>query len=385
MALAFVFPGQGSQSVGMLNALAAEYPLVKETFAEASQALGYDLWSVVEQGPEDRLNQTQVTQPAMLAAGVAVWRVWRANGGPAPVCMAGHSLGEYTALTGAGALSFSDAVKLVADRGRFMQEAVPAGQGGMAAILGLEDDVVRRVCREAAQGEVLEAVNFNSPGQVVIAGSATAIASGVEAAKAAGAKRALPLPVSVPSHCKLMRPAAERLSARLREVRIETPKIPVLHNVHVQAETGPDAIREALVRQIESPVRWVETIQKMAAEGVDRIVECGPGKVLAGLNKRIDKRAETLGSDLLDRYYFDALKRVMECADVTVVSGYHIWEHELEWRERKAARLGYLFFGAPNERSTAQPVLPAKHAHQREPGVADYRRAVLAQVFNHFY
>ncbi|OGI48172.1 MAG: [acyl-carrier-protein] S-malonyltransferase [Candidatus Muproteobacteria bacterium RBG_16_65_34] len=294
MALAFVFPGQGSQSVGMLNALAAEYPLVKETFAEASQALGYDLWSVVEQGPEDRLNQTQVTQPAMLAAGVAVWRVWRANGGPAPVCMAGHSLGEYTALTGAGALSFSDAVKLVADRGRFMQEAVPAGQGGMAAILGLEDDVVRRVCREAAQGEVLEAVNFNSPGQVVIAGSATAIARGVEAAKAAGAKRALPLPVSVPSHCKLMRPAAERLSARLREVRIETPKIPVLHNVHVQAETGPDAIREALVRQIESPVRWVETIQKMAAEGVDRIVECGPGKVLAGLNKRIDKRAETL-------------------------------------------------------------------------------------------
>src|SRR3990170_3608823 len=294
MTLAFVFPGQGSQSVGMLNALAAEYPLVKETFAEASQALGYDLWSVVEQGPEDRLNQTQVTQPAMLAAGVAVWRVWRANGGPAPVCMAGHSLGEYTALTGAGALSFSDAVKLVADRGRFMQEAVPAGQGGMAAILGLEDDVVRRVCREAAQGEVLEAVNFNSPGQVVIARCATAIARGVEAAKAAGAKRALPLPVSVPSHCKLMRPAAERLSARLREVRIETPKIPVLHNVHVQAETGPDAIREALVRQIESPVRWVETIQKMAAEGVDRIVECGPGKVLAGLNKRIDKRAETL-------------------------------------------------------------------------------------------
>ena len=294
MALAFVFPGQGSQSVGMLNALAAEYPLVKETFAEASQALGYDLWSVVEQGPEDRLNQTQVTQPAMLAAGVAVWRVWRANGGPAPVCMAGHSLGEYTALTGAGALSFSDAVKLVADRGRFMQEAVPAGQGGMAAILGLEDDVVRRVCREAAQGEVLEAVNFNSPGQVVIAGSATAIARGVEAAKAAGAKRALPLPVSVPSHCKLMRPAAERLSARLREVRIETPKIPVLHNVHVQAETGPDAIREALVRQIESPVRWVETIQKMAAEGVDRIVECGPGKVLAGMTKRIDPSLESL-------------------------------------------------------------------------------------------
>ena len=211
MSLAFVFPGQGSQSVGMLNALAAEFPAAKETFAEASLALGCDLWQIVEQGPEEKLNQTETTQPAMLAAGVAVWRVWQQKGGAKPSMLAGHSLGEYTALVCAGALDFAEAVKLVADRGRFMQEAVPAGQGGMAAILGLEDDVVRKVCEQAAQGEVLAAVNFNSPGQVVIAGTATAVARGAEAAKAAGAKRALVLPVSVPSHCALMRPAAEKL------------------------------------------------------------------------------------------------------------------------------------------------------------------------------
>ena len=294
MKLAFVFPGQGSQSVGMLNALAGEFPQVQQTFAEASQALGYDLWEIVERGPEEKLNQTQITQPAMLAAGVAVWRVWRAQGGAMPAIMAGHSLGEYTALVCAEAIAFVDAVQLVADRARFMQAAVPAGQGGMAAILGLEDDAVRKVCEQAAQGEVLEAVNFNSPGQVVIAGTATAVARGVEQAKAAGAKRALMLPVSVPSHCRLMHPAAEQMAKRLTGADIHAPKGPVIHNVHAQGETTPDGIRQALVRQIESPVRWVETVRKLIASGASRIVECGPGKVLAGLNKRIDKQVETL-------------------------------------------------------------------------------------------
>jgi [acyl-carrier-protein] S-malonyltransferase len=293
MTIAFVFPGQGSQSVGMLNVLAADFPQVKETFAEASRALGYDLWQLVDQGPEEKLNQTQVTQPAMLAAGVAVWRVWKSKGGMSPAMMAGHSLGEYTALVCAGAIGFSDAVKLVSDRGKFMQEAVPAGQGGMAAILGLDDEAVRKVCEQAAQGEVLAAVNFNSPGQVVIAGTAAAVARGAESAKAAGAKRALVLPVSVPSHCALMKPAAEKLRVRLAAIDVRTPSIPVLHNVHVQSESEPDKIREALVKQIEMPVRWVEIIRRMETEGVTRIVECGPGKVLAGLNKRIVSNTQT--------------------------------------------------------------------------------------------
>jgi len=294
MSLAFVFPGQGSQSIGMLNALAEVYPQVQETFAEASTVLGYDLWSIATTGPEEKLNQTEITQPVMLCAGVAVWRVWQAEKGPQPVVMAGHSLGEYTALTCAGAILFADAVRLVADRGRFMQEAVPAGQGGMAAIVGLEDGQVRALCEHAAQGEVLSPVNFNSPGQVVIAGTATAVARAVEQAKGAGAKLAKQLPVSVPSHCALMHPAAERMRERLKQLKIETPRIPVLHNAHVQTENSADAIRDALVRQVESPVRWVETIQKMAADGVDKLIECGPGKVLAGLNKRISKEAQTL-------------------------------------------------------------------------------------------
>ena len=294
MSLAFVFPGQGSQAVGMMTALAADHPEVKAVFEEASEALSYDLWKIVEQGPEEQLNQTQITQPAMLSAGVAVWRVWQASNGRTPLLMAGHSLGEYTALVCAESLGFADAIRLVADRGRFMQEAVPAGQGAMAAVLGLEDEAVRKVCAEAAGGEVLEAVNYNSPGQVVIAGHAAAVARGVEQARAAGAKRALVLPVSGPFHSQLMHPAAVRLMERLRDVAFEAPHVPVLHNVHVETETRADGIRHALVRQIESPVRWVETIQKMVAAGVDRIVECGPGRVLAGLNKRIDKRAETL-------------------------------------------------------------------------------------------
>ena len=290
-----VFPGQGSQSVGMLSELAEAFPLVQQTFAEASEALGYDLWQLIQQGPADDLNQTARTQPAMLASGVAVWRVWQAEGGPSPKLMAGHSLGEYTALVCADAMGFSDAVSLVADRGRFMQEAVPAGSGGMAAILGLDDDQVRSVCSEAAQGEVVEAVNFNSPGQVVIAGSKAAVDRACEGAKAAGAKRALPLPVSVPSHCALMQPAAERLSERLAGIEIAKPRIPVLHNVNVEAAADPAAIRELLAAQLHSPVRWVETVQAMAGEGVTTLFEAGPGKVLAGLTKRIDKQLKGVG------------------------------------------------------------------------------------------
>jgi [acyl-carrier-protein] S-malonyltransferase len=278
----------------MLNALAAGFPQVKDTFAEASAALGHDLWAIVAGGPEDRLNQTEITQPAMLAAAVAVWRVWQSDGGPMPTLMAGHSLGEYSALSCAGAIAFGDAVKLVAERGRLMQAAVPAGQGGMAAIVGLDDDAVRQLCETSAQGDVLSPVNFNSPGQVVIAGTAAAVARAVENAKGAGAKLAKMLPVSVPSHCALMHPAAEQMRERLQAVKIDPPRIPVLHNVHVRTETEPDAIRAALVRQIESPVRWVETIQKMTADGVTKLIECGPGKVLTGLNKRIDKNSQTL-------------------------------------------------------------------------------------------
>jgi len=293
MSLAFVFPGQGSQSVGMLSTMADAHPVVGDTFAEASGALGFDLWNLVLNGPEEQLNQTTNTQPAMLTAGVAAWRVWQQQGGAVPSVMAGHSLGEYTALVCAGALDFADAVNLVADRGRFMQEAVPAGEGGMAAIIGLDDDGVRALCDANANGEVLSPVNFNSPGQVVIAGSAAAVQRAVDAAKGAGAKRALPLPVSVPSHCSLMHPAAEKMAERLASITLNAPSIPVIHNYNVTAETDVDAIRKALVAQIEQPVRWVETIQKMAADGVDKLVECGPGKVLVGLNKRIEKDMET--------------------------------------------------------------------------------------------
>lgn len=294
MALGFVFPGQGSQSVGMMDDLAATFPVVEQTFREASDALGRDLWAMVCNGPEDQLNQTQNTQPAMLTAGVATWRVWQEKNGAMPSIMAGHSLGEYTALVCAGAIEFAEAVKLVSDRGDYMQQAVPAGEGGMAAIIGLEDDAVRALCEAAANGEVLSAVNFNSPGQVVVAGTATAVQRAVEQAAGAGAKKAVLLPVSVPSHCALMHPAAEKMAARLEQIPVNSPQIPVLHNVSVTAESDADAIRAALVSQIESPVRWVETIEKMAADGVDRIIECGPGRVLMGLNKRISKEAKTL-------------------------------------------------------------------------------------------
>lgn len=293
MSLAFVFPGQGSQSVGMLADLAAAHPLVRDTFAEASSALGYDLWQLTQDGPADELNQTHITQPAMLTAGVAAWRVWQEKGGRTPVVMAGHSLGEYTALVCASALAFADGVALVAERGRYMQEAVPAGTGAMAAILGLEDAQVIEACAGAAQGQVVSAVNFNSPGQVVIAGHAAAVERAMEAAKAMGAKRALPLPVSAPSHCALMQPAAERLAQRLAGITLQAPQIPVINNVDVAAASTPEDMRQALARQLYSPVRWVETVQKMAADGVDALVECGPGKVLVGLNKRIVKEMKT--------------------------------------------------------------------------------------------
>lgn len=286
MKFAFVFPGQGSQSVGMMAAYGDAAP-IRETFVEASDALGQDLWAMLAEGPAEVLNQTVNTQPVMLAAGVAVYRCWLDGGGPVPAMMAGHSLGEYTALVCAGALKFSDAVKLVRLRAEAMQSAVPEGVGAMAAVLGLDDDAVRAVCAEAAQGEVLEAVNFNSPGQVVIAGNKAAVERGCALAKEKGAKRALPLPVSVPSHCALMQPAAEKLRVALAAIEIMKPGTMVLHNADVLSHADPAAIRDALARQLYSPVRWVETIQAFAGQGVELIAECGPGKVLAGLNKRI--------------------------------------------------------------------------------------------------
>jgi [acyl-carrier-protein] S-malonyltransferase len=286
MKFAFVFPGQGSQSVGMLTAYGAAAP-ISETLAEASDALGQDLAAMIADGPAELLNQTVNTQPAMLAAGVAVYRLWQSQGGPAPAMMAGHSLGEYTALVCAGALDFSDAVKLVRLRAEAMQSAVPEGVGAMAAVLGLDDDAVRAVCAEAAEGEVLAAVNFNSPGQVVIAGHKAAVERGCALAKAKGAKRALPLPVSVPSHCALMQPAAEKLRAAMATIDVRTPTITVLHNADVASHADAAAIRDALARQLFSPVRWVETVQRFSAEGIQLVAECGPGKVLAGLNKRI--------------------------------------------------------------------------------------------------
>lgn len=286
MKFALVFPGQGSQSVGMMAAYGDAAP-IRDTLAEASDALGMDLRGMVVEGPVDVLNQTVNTQPAMLAAGVAVYRLWQSLGGPVPTMMAGHSLGEYTALVCAGALDFSDAVKLVRLRAEAMQSAVPEGVGAMAAVLGLDDDMVRAVCAEAAQGEVLEAVNFNSPGQVVIAGNKAAVDRGCVLAKTKGAKRALPLPVSVPSHCALMQPAAEKLRAALAEIEVKSPAVSILHNADVASHVDPAAIRDALARQLYSPVRWVETVQAFAVLGIQLVAECGPGKVLAGLNKRI--------------------------------------------------------------------------------------------------
>ncbi|MFQ6575619.1 ACP S-malonyltransferase [Pseudomonas sp. UM16] len=284
--LAFVFPGQGSQSLGMLAELGAQYPLVIDTFREASEALGYDLWALTQEGPEEQLNQTDKTQPAILTASIALWRLWLAEGGARPAFVSGHSLGEYSALVAAGSLSLADAVKLVKRRGELMQEAVPAGQGAMAAILGLDDAGVVAICAEAAQGEVVSAVNFNSPGQVVIAGAKAAVERAMEACKAKGAKRALPLPVSVPSHCELMRPAAERFAESVNAIDWQAPQIPVVQNVSAAVAADLDTLKRDLLEQLYKPVRWVECVQTLAANGAVQLVECGPGKVLAGLNKR---------------------------------------------------------------------------------------------------
>ena len=306
MSFAFVFPGQGSQSVGMMAAY-GESEVIRATFAEASAALGEDLWAMAAEGPAERLSLTVNTQPLMLTAGVAVWREWRAAGGATPTVVAGHSLGEYSALVAAGALELADAVRLVRLRAQAMQDAVPAGTGGMAAILGLSPELVAEACAEAAQGEEVAAANLNDPGQIVIAGHAGAVARACEAAKARGAKRALPLPVSAPFHSALMRPAAERLALALQTVDVRTPAIPVVNNVDVAIESDPVRIKDALVRQAYSPVRWIETVQALAAHGVTQVVECGPGKVLMGLVKRCGAGPEALAiSDA------DTLAKILE-------------------------------------------------------------------------
>ncbi len=291
--LAFVFPGQGSQSLGMLADMAESHPVVQDTFAEASAVLGYDLWELVQNGPEEDLNSTDKTQPALLAAGVAVWRAWKQQGGEDPVVMAGHSLGEYSALVCSGALDFAAGIDLVRERGLQMQAAVPAGEGGMAAILGLEDDKVVDICARAAGDDVVSAANFNTPGQVVVSGSAAAVDRAVALATEEGAKKAITLAVSVPSHCALMAPAAEKLAAKLAGIEIRKPTIPVIHNADVLSYEDADSIRAALVRQLDHSVRWVETVQKMAADGIEMAIEAGPGKVLMGLNRRIDRQVKT--------------------------------------------------------------------------------------------
>ncbi|MBI3479020.1 MAG: ACP S-malonyltransferase [Nitrosomonadales bacterium] len=283
---AFVFPGQGSQSRGMMDGY-ADFPVVRNTFSEASDVLELDLWQLVTEGSDAELNATVNTQPIMLTAGVAVYRAWQLQNGATPAIMAGHSLGEYTALVAAGAIRFADALPLVRYRAQCMQQAVPEGVGGIAAILGLDDEAIRAVCAESAQGEVLEAVNYNSPGQVVIAGNRAAVERGMELAKAKGAKRAIMLPMSVPSHCSLLKGAAEQLRAYLKDVAMQTSAIPVLHNADVAAYSDAAKIKDALVRQLYSPVRWVETVQAFGKQGITHNVECAPGKVLAGLNKRI--------------------------------------------------------------------------------------------------
>ncbi|GGX29360.1 ACP S-malonyltransferase [Undibacterium squillarum] len=303
---AFVFPGQGSQAIGMLNGF-GENPVVAQTVAEASEAIGMDLAKLIAEGPKEELDLTTNTQPVMLTAAVAAYRAWIAASGKLPRLVAGHSLGEYSALVAAGVIAFKDAVPLVRFRAKVMQEAVPVGQGGMAAILGLSDDDVRAACQEASQGEVVEAVNFNAPAQVVIAGTKAAVERACEIAKAKGAKRALPLPVSAPFHSSLLKPASDRLREYLADVSFSAPSIPVINNVDVAIVTDPQSIKDALVRQAASPVRWVESVQSMRQSGITHIIECGPGKVLAGLTKRI--HADLIGDAIYDQA---TLEKVLE-------------------------------------------------------------------------
>ena len=295
--LAFVFPGQGSQKIGMLASLASINTVVLDTFSEASEALGYDLWELVQSGEQEAINLTERTQPILLASSVAIWRLWQERSGPSPSLLAGHSLGEWSALVCSGVLGFTNALKIVRARGAYMQEAVPLGVGAMAAILGLDDQAVMDACDTARQGEVVDAVNFNAPGQIVIAGSALAVERAIELCKASGAKRVLPLPVSAPFHTSLMHPAAENLADLVNSTVFSTPQIPVIHNVHAQIESNPDAIKTLMLEQIYKPVMWVDCVKALKAQGVEILVECGPGRVLNGLSKRIDRELTSYATD----------------------------------------------------------------------------------------
>lgn len=291
--MAFVFSGQGSQKIGMLAEMAAEYSAIKQTFTEASTVLGYDLWDLCQNGEQEKINQTEITQPLMLTSSVALWRIWNEKNGTQPACMAGHSLGEWSALVASGVVAFGDAVNLVRNRGAFMQIAVPKGEGAMAAVLGVEDDKIKEICKEASSVGVVEAVNFNSPGQVVIAGKAQAVDKAIELLKAAGCKRAMPLPVSAPFHTSLMKPAAEKMAPLIEQTTFSAPKIPVVHNYHAQTESDPQKIKQLMIKQIDNPVLWVDCINMLVKKGITITVECGPGSVLCGLSKRIDKSLES--------------------------------------------------------------------------------------------
>lgn len=295
--LALVFPGQGSQKIGMLADLASDNPLVEETFAEASQVLGYDAWAMVQEGAQEAINLTERTQPILLASSVAIWRLWQQKGGPMPAQMAGHSLGEWSALVCSGVLAFADAVNIVRARGAYMQQAVPVGVGAMAAILGVSDTLILEACDSARQGSVVDAVNFNAPGQVVIAGSSAAVDRAIEICKQAGAKRAMTLPVSAPFHTSLMQPAAEQLAGLVNQTEFSKPLIPVLHNVHAQAEADPAAIKGLMLEQIYKPVMWVNCIEGLKSNGAQIFIECGPGRVLNGLTKRIDRNLTSFSTD----------------------------------------------------------------------------------------
>jgi [acyl-carrier-protein] S-malonyltransferase len=295
--LAFVFPGQGSQKIGMLADLAAANPLVEETFKEASDVLGYDAWKLIQEGEQEDINLTERTQPLLLTASVAIWRLWQQQGGPLPAAMAGHSLGEWSALVCAGVVEFADAVAIVRARGAFMQQAVPVGVGAMAAIMGIDDQIVIDACTDAAQGQIASAVNFNAPGQVVIAGDAEAVARAIDICKKAGAKRAVELPVSAPFHTSLMRPAADNLAEIVGQTKFSAPQIPVLHNVHAQPEANPEAIKTLMLEQIYQPVLWVDCVNGLSSRGAEILIECGPGRVLNGLSKRIDRGLTSLATD----------------------------------------------------------------------------------------
>ena len=295
--LAFVFPGQGSQKIGMLADLAAANPLVEETFKEASEVLGYDAWKLIQEGEQEDINLTERTQPILLTASVAIWRLWQQQVGPQPAAMAGHSLGEWSALVCAGVVSFSDAVEIVRARGAFMQQAVPVGVGAMAAIMGIDDEIVVDACTEAAGDQIVAAVNFNAPGQVVIAGDAAAVARAINICKKAGAKRAVELPVSAPFHTSLMRPAADNLAELVQQTTFSAPQIPVLHNVHAQPESDPEAIKTLMLEQIYQPVLWVDCVNGLSSRGAEILIECGPGRVLNGLSKRIDRGLTSLATD----------------------------------------------------------------------------------------